>query len=60
VRQVQSNNRFDDDGILVAEVWEAVLQSVSRTLDRMNGRHGEIHDLEAYLLEPFTIGLVVL
>ena len=53
VRQVQSNNRFDDDGILVAEVWESVLQSVSRTLDRMNGRRGEIQDLEAYLLGTF-------
>jgi DNA-directed RNA polymerase specialized sigma24 family protein len=53
VRQVQSNKRFDDDGILVAEVWEGVLRSVSRTLDRMNGRRGEIQDLEAYLLGTF-------
>ena len=53
VRQVQSQNPFDDDGILVAEVWESVLQSVSRTLDRMNGRRGEIGDLEAYLLGSF-------
>jgi DNA-directed RNA polymerase specialized sigma24 family protein len=53
VRQVQSRNPFDDDGILIAEVWESVLQSVSRTLDRMNGRRGEIGDLEAYLLGSF-------
>jgi len=53
VRQVQSQNPFDDDGILVAEVWESVLQSVSGTLDRMNGRRGEIGDLEAYLLGCF-------
>jgi DNA-directed RNA polymerase specialized sigma24 family protein len=53
VRQVQSRDPFDDDGILVAEVWESVLQSVSRTLDRMNGRRGEIEDLEAYLLGSF-------
>jgi DNA-directed RNA polymerase specialized sigma24 family protein len=53
VRQVQSRNPFDDDGILVAEVWESVLQSVCRTLDRMNGRRGEIGDLEAYLLGSF-------
>ncbi len=53
VRQVQSQNPFDDDGILVAEVWENVLQSVSKTLDRMNGRRGEIGDLEAYLLGSF-------
>jgi DNA-directed RNA polymerase specialized sigma24 family protein len=44
---------FDDDGILVAEVWESVLQSVSKTLDRMSGRRGEIKDLEAYLLGSF-------
>jgi DNA-directed RNA polymerase specialized sigma24 family protein len=53
VRQVQSRNPFDDDGILVAEVWESVLQSVSKTLDRMNGGRGEIGDLEAYLLGSF-------
>jgi DNA-directed RNA polymerase specialized sigma24 family protein len=53
VRQVQSQNPFNDDGILVAEVWESVLQSVSGTLDRMKGRRGEIGDLEAYLLGSF-------
>jgi DNA-directed RNA polymerase specialized sigma24 family protein len=53
VRQVQSQNPFDDDGILVAEVWESVLQSVSGTLNRMNGRRAEIGDLEAYLLGSF-------
>lgn len=53
VRQVQSRDPFDDDGILVAEVWESVLQSVSKTLDRMNGRRGEIKDLEAYVLGSF-------
>src|SRR5215471_356961 len=53
VRLVQSRDPFDDDGILVAEVWESVLQSVSKTLDRMNGRRGEIGDLEAYLLGSF-------
>jgi len=53
VRQVQSQTPFDDDEILVAEVWESVLQSVSGTLDRMNGRRREIEDLEAYLLGSF-------
>lgn len=53
VRKVQSRNPFNDDGILVAEVWESVLQSVSRTLNRMNGNRGEIEDLEAYLLGCF-------
>jgi DNA-directed RNA polymerase specialized sigma24 family protein len=53
VRQVQSQTPFDEDGILVAEVWESVLQSVSGTLDRINGNRGEIGDLEAYLLGSF-------
>ncbi len=53
VRQVQSRDPFNDDGLLVAEVWESVLQSVSKTLDRMNGRRSEIKDLEAYLLGSF-------
>src|SRR6202034_4763647 len=53
VRQVQPRNPFADDGILVAEVWESVLQSFSSTLDRTNGRRGEIRDLEAYLLGSF-------
>ena len=53
VRQLQARDPFDDDGILVAEVWESVLHSVSGTLDRMNGRRGEIGDLEAYLLGSF-------
>jgi len=53
VRQLQARDPFDDDGILVAEVWESVLQSVSGTLNRMNGRRGEIGDLEAYLLGSF-------
>jgi DNA-directed RNA polymerase specialized sigma24 family protein len=53
VRQVQARDPFDDDGILVAEVWESVLQSVSKTLDRMTGRRDEMGDLEAYLLGSF-------
>ena len=53
VRRVQSQDPFDDEGILVTEVWESVLLSVSGTLDRMNGRRGEIGDLEAYLLGSF-------
>ena len=53
VRRVQSQDPFDDEGILVTEVWEGVLQSVSGTLGRMNGRRGEIGDLEAYLLGSF-------
>lgn len=43
----------DDGATLATEVWEGVLHSVSRTLERMNGRRGEITDLEAYLLGTF-------
>lgn len=53
VRRVQLQDPFDDQEILVVEVWEGVLQSVSGTLDRMNGRRAEIGDLEAYLLGSF-------
>jgi DNA-directed RNA polymerase specialized sigma24 family protein len=38
---------------LATDVWEGVLQSVSKTLERMNRSHSEISDLEAYLLGTF-------
>jgi hypothetical protein len=37
-------------GLKMVYFRASVLQSVSMTLDRMNGRRGEIGDLEAYLL----------
>ena len=47
-------NRNSDDGIvLAAEVWEGVLQSVSKTLQRRNGKGPAIVDLEAYLFGVF-------
>ena len=47
-------NRNTDDGIaLAAEVWENVLQSVARTLQRPNGRGSGIVDLDAYLFGVF-------
>jgi DNA-directed RNA polymerase specialized sigma24 family protein len=52
VGKEQSHDRYDD-AALATEVWEDVLQSVSRTLKRMNGRRGEITDMEAYLLGTF-------
>ena len=46
-------NRNTDDGIaLAAEVWEGVLQSVARTVQR-NGRGAGIVDLDAYLFGVF-------
>jgi DNA-directed RNA polymerase specialized sigma24 family protein len=38
---------------LATEVWEGVLQSVSKSLQQMNGRRREITNLEAYLLGTF-------
>lgn len=52
VRREQPHDRHDD-AVLATEVWEDVLQSVSKTLGRMNGRRGAITDMEAYLLGTF-------
>lgn len=52
VRREQPHDRHDD-AVLATEVWEDVLQSVSKTLARMNGRRGAITDMEAYLLGTF-------
>lgn len=38
---------------LATELWEGVLQSVSKTLERLNGKRGEVADLEAYLVGAF-------
>ena len=38
---------------MAAEVWEGVLQSVSKTLQRRNGKGSGIVDLEAYLFGAF-------
>jgi DNA-directed RNA polymerase specialized sigma24 family protein len=51
-RREHSHNRFDQDA-LATEVWEGVLQSVAKTIGRLNGRHGQITDMEAYLLGAF-------
>jgi len=47
-------NRNSDDGIALAtEVWEGVLQSVARTVQRRNGTGPSIADLDAYLFGVF-------
>src|SRR3974390_626123 len=47
-------NKNSEDGIaLAAEVWEGVLQSVARTVQRRNGREPGIVDLDAYLFGVF-------
>jgi len=52
IRKEQPHDRHDD-AAFATEVWEDVLQSVSKTLARMNGRCGAISDMEAYLLGTF-------
>jgi DNA-directed RNA polymerase specialized sigma24 family protein len=42
-----------EDATLATEVWEGVLQSVSKSLQQINGRRREITNLEAYLLGTF-------
>src|SRR6516165_7345953 len=47
-------NRNSDDGIALAgEVWEGVLQSVARSVQRRNGTGPGIVDLDAYLFGVF-------
>jgi RNA polymerase sigma factor (sigma-70 family) len=47
-------NKNPDDGVaLAAEVWENVLQSVARTVQRRDGRGSGIVDLDAYLFGVF-------
>ena len=47
-------NKNPDDGVaLAAEVWEGVLQSVSKTLQRRNETSPGIVDPEAYLFGAF-------
>jgi len=53
VRHKLPNNDPDDRRILATEVWEAVLQSVSKTLQRRPEARSRIADLDAYLFGIF-------
>jgi DNA-directed RNA polymerase specialized sigma24 family protein len=52
-RSERANLNSDESVALASEVWESVLQSVSKTLERRAGRGSEIVDLEAYLFGAF-------
>lgn len=52
-RRELANTKSDDDVVLVAEVWEGLLQSVSKTLRRRHEKGLGIVDLEAYLFGAF-------
>ena len=51
VRHKVSNNNSEDGAAMAAEVWEAVLLSVSKTLQRKN--RPAVVDMEAYLFGVF-------
>ena len=52
-RRELANKNSNDTVAFAAEVWEGVLRSVSKTLQRRNGRGSGIVDLEAYLFGVF-------
>jgi RNA polymerase sigma factor (sigma-70 family) len=52
-RREFANKNSDDTVALAAEVWESVLQSVSKTLQRRSGQGSGIVDFEAYLFGAF-------
>ena len=52
-RREFANKNSDDAVALAAEVWESVLQSVSKTLQRRGGNGSGIVDFGAYLFGAF-------
>jgi len=52
-RREFANKNSDDAVALATEVWESVLQSVSKTLQRRSGQGSGIVDFEAYLFGAF-------
>ena len=52
-RKELANKNPDENAALAAEVWENVLQSVSKTLRRRGRKASGIVDLEAYLFGAF-------
>lgn len=50
----EQTHKSSDDAIATAtDVWEDVLQSVAKTLLRLNGRGSTVRDLDAYLFGVF-------
>jgi DNA-directed RNA polymerase specialized sigma24 family protein len=52
-RKEQPGKTFDEAIALATEVWEGVLQSVAKTLQRSNGKRAQIESLDAYLFGIF-------
>jgi RNA polymerase sigma factor (sigma-70 family) len=49
----QPGKSFDEAIALATEVWEEVLRSVAKTLQRSNGKRAQIESLDAYLFGVF-------
>ena len=52
-RRELANKNSDDGAVLAVEVWEGVLQSVAKTVQRRKGGGPGIVDLDAYLFGVF-------
>jgi RNA polymerase sigma factor (sigma-70 family) len=52
-RKEQPGKSSDEAIALATEVWEGVLQSVAKTLQRSNGKRAQIDSLDAYLFGVF-------
>jgi len=52
-RKEQPGKSFDEVIALATEVWEGVLRSVAKTLQRSNGKRAQIESLDAYLFGVF-------
>ena len=52
-RKEQPGKGFDEAIALATEVWEGVLRSVAKTLQRSNGKRAQIESLDAYLFGVF-------
>ena len=57
-RREFGNKNAEESAAFAAEVWEGVLQSVSKTLQRRTGKGAEIVDLEADRSGPFIIASI--
>ena len=52
-RKEEPGKTFDEAIGLATEVWEGVLRSVAKTLQRSNGKRAQIGSLDAYLFGVF-------
>ena len=52
-KEVENGKTFYEAIALATEVWEGVLRSVAKTLQRSNGKRAQIESLDAYLFGVF-------